>query len=389
MTDRARPLVDLGEICRLLNAKAGTLARELLPRGSKEGPYWRDAQSKNGGLGDSLKVDMRTGKWRWYAEDKFGDMLDLYVLVTDCSKVDAIKWARDYLGLSGLKPAAVRQDLARLRADAERKREEAAAREATDLEKARAAAKSIWLDAKPELLGTPGGRYLEARGIELERLVRLDWGLRSLRFTPSLWHPYAKHHFPAIVMLAIMPDGRTASLHRTYLLERNGTWDRLRQDKDGHEGKLLYTKIHGGVVPLWRGMRPSKRGTGEVLAGYSFTDQRAGPDLSLMEGLENGLSVVQLDVDRRLAITVSLSNACQLKLPAVYRRLTWIRDNDAPGSAAAKLLERALEHLGEISDELYLAAPPAGIKDFNDGIKPTNNKPAPVSPDDRPEEPRP
>lgn len=385
MNDRARPVVDLGEICRLLNAMAGTLARELLPRGSKEGPYWRDAATKNGGLGDSLKIDTRTGKWRWYAEDKYGDMLDLYCLVANASKVDAIKWARDWLGLSGRRPGMVKQDLAAARAAAEEKRKQEQQREAEDLEKARAAAKAIWLGAKPELLGTPAGYYLEARGINLDRLVKLGWGLHCLRFVPSLKHPYANQFLPALVALAIFPDGRTASLHRTYLVERNGTWDRMRQDLDGHDGKLLYTKIRGGVIPLWRGSRLAKRGTGEVLRGYSYTDPLAGPDLSLIEGIENGLTVAQLDVDRRVGVAVSLSNACQLKIPSVYRRLTWIRDNDAPGSSADKLLERALDHLADIADELLLAAPPAGVKDFNAGVMPApaNKETAPVPSHDR------
>ena len=385
MTDRGRALLDLTVICEQLNAKASTLAPELLPRGRREGPYWVDAKTSNGGMGDSLKVDLRTGKWRWFAEEKYGDMLDLYMLVFDVSKVDAIKWARGELGLAGPVSAATRRDLEERRRQAAQAREAKQKDEAEDLEKKRAAAKGVWLGGSPDLLAAgPLRGYLEARDIDLERLVRLGWGLGSLRFAPKLWHPYAKANFPAMLALAIFPDGRTASLHRTYLVERNGRWDRLRDDLDGHSGKLLYCSIHGGVIPLWRGMRPSKRGTGEVLAGYNFTDDRAGPDLRLIEGIENGLSVVQLDVDRRLAATYSLSNVCQLKLPRHYRHLTFIRDNDAPGSAADSLLERALDHLAELADddELYLVTPPAGAKDFNDAIKTNTASPSHDRPHD-------
>lgn len=384
MNDRGRHVVDLGEICQRLNAMASTLARELLPLGSAEGHLWRDARTSAGGqFGDSLKVNTKTGKWRWYTDtDKYGDMLDLYMLVHECTKVDAIKWARGKLGLPNGGPAspAVKRDMEASRAAAEEKRRLQEAEDAKDLEQKRAGAKAAWLGARPELLGTPAGDYLIGRGIQLERLAKLGWGLQSLRFAPSLKHPFAKAFMPAMVALAIFPDGRTASLHRTYLVKRNGVWDRMREDLDGHEGKLLYCAIDGGVIPLWRGMRLSKRGGGEVIKGYSFTDPQAGPDLTLIEGIENGLTVVQLDVDRRLATTIALSNACRLKLPSVYRRLTWVRDNDAPGSKADKLLERVLDHLEEISDETFLVSPPARVKDFNDGVKPRNNNKNAVTP---------
>ncbi len=84
---RAR-LHEVSDICRLLNAMAGTLARELLPRGRREGHLWCEAKTGNGGLGDSLKLDTKTGKWRWYADDqqRYGDVLDLYCLVTGETK---------------------------------------------------------------------------------------------------------------------------------------------------------------------------------------------------------------------------------------------------------------------------------------------------------------
>lgn len=378
-------LYDIKDICQRLNAMAGTLARELLPRGSKEGPLWCEARLADGGLGDSLKVKIsgpKAGKWNFYASDQHGDMLDLYCLLNNCSKMDGLKWARGRLGLgNGVAPAIDPAQRAALDRQVKAMAEAKAAEERAELEKARAGAKGAWLGGSAHLLETPAQFYFEARGIDFERLHKLGWGLNCLRFSPALWHPYAKARFPAILALAIFPDGRTASLHRTYLLERGGRWDRLRKDLDGHDGKLLYTKIHGGVIPLWRGSRIAKRGGGEVLKGHAYTDPLAGPKVTLTEGLENAMSVVQVDVDRRVAVAVSLGNALQLKLPAVYTHRTWVRDNDAPGSNADQLLDRVLDYLNEEPNEAFLVAPPAGVKDFNDGLK--QQQPGPTPPDVR------
>ena len=48
-----------------------------------------------------------------------------------------------------------------------------------DVEKKRRAARALWLAGEPRLLGTPVDLYVQARGIELQRLGRQPGALRA------------------------------------------------------------------------------------------------------------------------------------------------------------------------------------------------------------------
>src|SRR5579859_1999607 len=118
----SRPdLIPIDRIVELLAARAGELARDLLPAGHREGSEWREARTAQGGLGDSLAVHLssaRAGVWMHAAAGRSGDALDLVAyLATNGDKTAAIKWAKAWLGLDGTDPAA----LTRTRAAQERR----------------------------------------------------------------------------------------------------------------------------------------------------------------------------------------------------------------------------------------------------------------------------
>ncbi|WP_347254366.1 toprim domain-containing protein [Leminorella grimontii] len=75
------------------------VSKFLLPKGHKEGHEWC-AGSVNGEAGKSLKINM-SGKKAWsdFASGDSGDLLDLWVLVRNCQLHEAMREAKEFLGL--------------------------------------------------------------------------------------------------------------------------------------------------------------------------------------------------------------------------------------------------------------------------------------------------
>lgn len=92
---------DAGQISKMLADRAEAVARELFPNGKREGADWC-VGSVDGEKGKSLKVCIRgqkAGRWADFAGDESGDLLDLYRAVRGVSMVEALRWAKDQLGI--------------------------------------------------------------------------------------------------------------------------------------------------------------------------------------------------------------------------------------------------------------------------------------------------
>jgi twinkle protein len=92
------------EISQLLAQRAEDVCRMLLPNGKKEGNYWK-CGSTSGEKGESLSVTLfgeYTGKWKDWATNENGDLLDLFNIRYFGSKsiIDASSEACRYLGIS-------------------------------------------------------------------------------------------------------------------------------------------------------------------------------------------------------------------------------------------------------------------------------------------------
>lgn len=79
--------------------QAERVAKFLLPKGHQEGREWC-AGSVDGEAGKSLKINL-SGKKAWsdFASGDSGDLLDLWVLVRNCQLHDAMREAKEFLGL--------------------------------------------------------------------------------------------------------------------------------------------------------------------------------------------------------------------------------------------------------------------------------------------------
>ena len=124
-------MIDAAEISRMLADRIDDLCLELLPAGCSESGYWR-AGSLAGEAGGSLAIKLRRrpGRWNDYATGEYGDALDLIEGVLGCDTCEALRWAREWLGIDQGTPESREQY-----EDARRKRAIAwAAREAAERE---------------------------------------------------------------------------------------------------------------------------------------------------------------------------------------------------------------------------------------------------------------
>lgn len=94
--------MDITEISQHLSSRAEEIARFLLPHGKREGAEWR-AGSTDGEKGRSLGVHLSGGKagvWADFATGTGGgDLIDLWAIVKGVSLSEALKQAKDYLGI--------------------------------------------------------------------------------------------------------------------------------------------------------------------------------------------------------------------------------------------------------------------------------------------------
>lgn len=188
-----------------------------------------------------------------------------------------------------------------------------------------AKARNLWDAAKP-IGGTKAEAYLRGRGITVPLPP-------SLRFAPDL------HHSPTMVWCcAMVADVQpTGGVHRTFFA-KNG-------ERVSKSPKLMLGPCAGGAVHLSEGTGP----------------------LVVAEGIETGLSVLQLMAERKPAVWAALSTSGikGLSLPPTPGRLTIAPDGDAAGREAANTLAQRASSLGwKVS---FLLAPEG--RDWNDVLQ--------------------
>lgn len=91
-----------GDISKMLAMRAESFCEHLFPNGKKEGHEYC-VGSIFGEAGKSLKIHLtgeKSGVWSDFSTNDKGDLLDLIALNRSVSLVDAIKYARCYLGIT-------------------------------------------------------------------------------------------------------------------------------------------------------------------------------------------------------------------------------------------------------------------------------------------------
>ena len=89
------------ELSQRMAGEAAAIAQYLLPGGKRKAGEWA-AGSTSGEEGQSLSVRLtgaKAGVWADFASGEKGDLLDLWAAVRGCSIAEAIREAKDYLGI--------------------------------------------------------------------------------------------------------------------------------------------------------------------------------------------------------------------------------------------------------------------------------------------------
>ena len=101
------PSMSVGEISKRLAQQVETVAKYLLPNGKRDGLCWA-VGSIHGSEGQSLKVVLsgeKAGRWMDHNDKQHhGDLIDLFQFTQGVGKGEAIKSAKEFLGIHDRKP---------------------------------------------------------------------------------------------------------------------------------------------------------------------------------------------------------------------------------------------------------------------------------------------
>lgn len=313
------------------------------------------------------------GRWYDFATREGGDILDLIALACHTDVSGAIREARAYLGLATMDPQERRRR--EERAAELKKQREAKAREERDLEeKRRRGAYSLWISAQAAIRATPVDTYLMGRGVNLAALGRQPGAIRFLPDT-TYYHmddetgEVFERQFPAMATIVTGKAGRALALHRTYLAPDPAKgWAKAPVPADwpfepkAWKAKKVLGRFKGGWITLSNGIGPR----GGKPRAVQHADR--GQHVYVSEGIEDGLSVVQLLPEARVLAAVSLSNLADIDLPPSVSRVTLVADLDE-NEQAQDALTRAIEAHKRAGREVRLWQNRYGGKDLNDALR--------------------
>lgn len=358
--------LEAADVARMLGERIAVLAPQLL-----SGAPWRDGEiwrwgSLSGEEGQSLAVWVggpKRGRWYEFNGGHGGDSLDL-VAKTRCGGDlgDALKWARDWLGLGHLSDEERREQAARARQAALRREDEDRRRR----ERRSRDAKAIWLAGTILQRGDVVWRYLAGRGIDLSLLPRLPGAIRA--------HPGLAHYaagpdgggkmcdgtWPAMVAAISGPDGTHLATQRTWLaVQSNGEVKKAYAGKNGKMSLGLF-KPDGGAIHLARGA-----------SGKPWREAAADEVIGFAEGIEDGLTFACWRPDLRVAAAAtSLAYLAHVALPPAFAegrgRAVVIAQNDPRGSEAMRAQARGIAGLRAKRVAVDVFRPPVWLKDAND-----------------------
>jgi hypothetical protein len=300
---KATPMKPAAELTRMLAANILPLVQEVLPAGKRGGAEWRVGSIHNE-TGRSLGVHLcgpKTGVWSDFSTGEAGDALDLVAAALFRGNLrNAMRWATNWLGLSAdttprrptVLPSVAVSDTS------------AATEQATeDRTKRLDYARCIWSETTG-LTGSLAEVYLGHRKLQAPDGDVIRFHSRCPRKTEA-----GTERLPAMVAKMVDPlTGAFVGVHRTFLLP------------DG-SGKVPYKpKMMLG-------------GAGVI---HLSADEDVTTGLGITEGIENGLSIIQVAGWSPVWACGSAASIAKLPVLDGIECLTIFADADQPGMVAAR-----------------------------------------------------
>lgn len=317
------------EIADRLADHAEALAAELLPGGRRDGHRWV-CGSVAGERGESLSLVLhgeRRGRWRDFATDEGGDMLDLIgAALFHCDLKAALTWARHWLGLGDTEaPQPTRRPPPTPIAEPTA---------AEKLERARrllARSAPIW--------GSPAEAYLKGRGLTLPRRgCLLDQEV--LRFVVDAYHWPSGQRLPAMLApITGILTNEVQALHLTFLRPDGGG------KAEVEKARLYLGPKSGGVVRL-------------------SPDADVSTGLAIAEGIETALTGLAAGYPGWACLDAG--NVGEFPVLSGIEAMTVLADHDPAGLAAAEKVARRWRNAGR---EVRVLMPPQAGADWNDRLQ--------------------
>ena len=365
-------MIEVADIEQRLRDQVASLGPHLLPNARRDGHYLK-VGSIDGEPGQSLVIELsgsKQGKWRDYAADSHGDMLDLIEHTQGLAdKRSAVAWAKDWLGIEDdFTPGAPVQ----LSAEEKAKRAEVARaraqRQQDEMERERIAkirgARSLYLSGEMQVMRTPVDFYLRGRML---RPDPYEAGPEAggkwpgvLRYHPDIYCKEARVKVPAMLAAIYLADGSHVATHRTF----------LRNDPEKGWSKLDVTQPKKVLGPMGGGFIPINKGS----SGKPMSAMPDGEPVYVTEGIEDALVVRMMKPEARIIAAVSLGNMGAVILPPAVRRLVVVTDRDDGNEQAQDALERSIGRQQSRGLEVSLVVPPETVngmpvKDLNDWLR--------------------
>lgn len=291
--------LDANLIAERLAERAEAVCRTYLPKGRKEGNYWRIGDA-TGVPGQSMHVRLRgpasgkgaAGKWVDEATGEYGNLLDIIRLSQRIGDFrDVLLEASRFLNLPDPPPVP----------------SSGPRRPTREQESGRQFASRLFTSSGP-LKGSIGETYLRHRGIEIQP------DFEAMRFNPRCFHGRDESgraiYWPALVAAVTDQSYDLTGVSRTFLA------------RDGMD-----------KAPV----TPKRRSKGELL-GHGIRFGRSKDTLAVGEGLETTLSLRAAMPAMPLVAATSSNHLSALLFPPELRILVVIRDNDHAGDAATDAL---------------------------------------------------
>lgn len=290
---------DASELAEKLASRAEAVCRTYLPKGRKEGNYWRIGDA-TGVPGQSMHVRLRgptvgkgaAGKWVDEATGEFGNLLDIIRLSQGLTEFRAVlAEALSFLNLPDPAPVS----------SARRDRSERVPANGRQF------ASRLFTSGRA-LKGSIAEVYLRSRGIDLQP------DFEALRFHPRCFHGSDERgrpvYWPGLIASVTDLEDDLTGVSRTFL-RHDGTDKALVEPKRRSKGDLLGHGTRFGAT----------------------TDVQA-----VGEGLETTLSLRAALPAIPLVSATSANHLSALLFPTSLRTLLVIRDNDHAGDAATDAL---------------------------------------------------